>query len=160
MTCPLIYRNFTNTVLATMGALVLIAAMVLTPTLAATPGDDLIHPGMWEIVSIVQIPNNPQMHGEDRHAHCYTVEEVAGINAKSAALMTTTVTTPAAEQCTVKDLKYVGNKGTWNVSCPNGETVHAELVFHGDSFEGFVTTGTGDVSLKATMAAKRTGACE
>jgi hypothetical protein len=108
----------------------------------------------------MQIPNNPQMHPEDRHTHCYTSEDVAGINAKSAALMTTTVTAPDAEKCTVKDLKYVGNKGTWNVSCPNGETVHAELVFHGDSFEGFITTGTGDDAIKATMAAKRTGACE
>lgn len=153
-------KNSMNTVLAAVSVFVLVAAMVLTPTVAAAPGEYLLHPGMWEIVSTMEIPNNPQMHPEDRHTHCYTSEEVAGINAKSAALMTTTVTTPDAGQCTVKDLKYVGNKGTWNVSCPNGETVHAELVFHGDSFEGSITTGSGDDGIKATMAAKRTGACE
>jgi hypothetical protein len=154
------FKNSMNTVLATIGTFVSITAMVLAPTVAAAPTEDLLHPGMWEIVSTVQIPNNPQMHGQDRHTHCYTSEDVAGINAKSAALMTTTVTAPDAEQCTVKDLKYVGNKGTWNVTCPNSETVHAELVFHGDSFDGFITTGTGDDAIKATMAAKRTGACE
>lgn len=138
----------------------LMIAIVLATPVSAAPGDELIRPGMWEIVSTMQIPNNPQMHPEDRHTHCFTKEEVAGINSRSAALMTSTVTVPADHKCTAKDLKYAGNKGTWTASCDNGETVHAELTFHGDSFEGFVSTGTGDDGIRADMKAKRTGACE
>jgi hypothetical protein len=135
-------------------------AIALACPLSAAPGEELIRPGMWEIVSTVQIPNNPQMHPEDRHTHCFTKEEVAGINTRSAALMSTTVTVPEGQKCTAKDLKYAGNKGTWTATCENGETVHAELTFHGDTFEGFVSTGNGDDTVRADMKAKRTGACE
>jgi hypothetical protein len=46
MTCPFTFRNSTNTVLATIGAFVSIVAMVLAPTVAAAPGEELVHPGM------------------------------------------------------------------------------------------------------------------
>ena len=82
-----------------------IFAMVLATPLSAAPEKDLIQPGMWEIVSTMQIPNNPQMHPEDRHTHCFTKEEVAGINARTAALMSTTESAPDEHKCTVKDLK-------------------------------------------------------
>lgn len=137
-----------------------IVAMVLATPVSAAPGEELLRPGMWEIVSTMQIPNNPQMHPLDRHTHCFTTDEVAGINARTAALMTTTASAPDERKCTVKDLKYAGNKATWTASCGDGETVRAELVFHGDSFEGSMITGAGDDAVKADMKAKRTGACE
>jgi hypothetical protein len=94
------------------------------------------------------------------YENCFTKDEVAGINARNAALMTTTVAVPDGQKCTVKDLKYAGNKGTWTATCENGETSHAELTFDGDKFEGFVSTGSGDDVVKVDMKAKRTGACE
>jgi hypothetical protein len=134
--------------------------MILATPVSAASAEELVRPGMWEISSIMDLPGNAQAHPEDRHTHCFTKEEVAGINAKKEAMRTTTEASSADRNCTVKDLKYEGNRATWNTVCGSEMTVHSDLVFHGDSLEGVVSTGSGDDGVKVTMKAKRTGECD
>jgi hypothetical protein len=145
---------------AHMGLGALFVAMILATPLSAASAEELVRPGMWEISSTMDLPGNAQAHPEDRHTHCFTKEEVAGINAKKEAMMTTTEASSADRNCTVKDLKYEGNRATWNTVCGSEITVHSDLVFHGDSLEGVVSTGSGDDRVKVTMKAKRTGECD
>jgi hypothetical protein len=145
---------------ARAGLVGLSVAMILATPLSAAPDEELVRPGMWEISSTMELPGNAQARPEDRHTHCFTKEEVAGINAKKEAMMTTTGSSSADRNCTVKDLKYEGNRATWNTVCGSEITVHSDLVFHGDSLEGLVSTGSGDDVVKVTMKAKRTGECD
>jgi Protein of unknown function (DUF3617) len=145
---------------ARVGLGALSVAMILAKPLSAVPAEELVRPGMWEISSTMELPGNAQAHPEDRHTHCFTKVEVAGINAKKEAMMTTTESSPADRNCTVKDLKYEGNRATWNTVCGSEIAVHSDLVFHGDSLEGVVSTGAGDDVVKVTMKAKRTGDCD
>jgi hypothetical protein len=145
---------------AHLGLGALSVAMILATPVSAASAEELVRPGMWEISSIMDLPGNAQAHPEDRHTHCFTKEEVAGINAKKEAMRTTTEASSADRNCTVKDLKYEGNRATWNTVCGSEMTVHSDLVFHGDSLEGVVSTGSGDDGVKVTMKAKRTGECD
>ncbi len=154
------FRNSTTRCIASTGLSASILAIILAAPVSAVPADDLVRPGMWEIVSTMDMPNNPQMHPQNRQTHCYTAIDVAGINAKNAALMTSTAAVPADQKCTVKDVQYVGNKGTWNTVCQGGTTVHTDMVFHGDSIEGVLIIRTGNMTMKASMTGKRIGECK
>jgi len=75
-------------------------------------GEDLVRPGLWELVSTMNTAKNPGKSPETRQNHCYSAADLAGVNAKNAALMTNSSKMPANQKCTVTDVKYVGNKGT------------------------------------------------
>ncbi len=120
-------------------------------------GEDLVRPGMWEIVSTMGMANKPDKSPETRLSHCYTASDLAGINARSGSLMTDSFPVPADQKCTVKDVRYVGNKGSWTTVCPNGLTIHSVMSFRGDSLEGDMDMSN---SMRVHMNAKRIGDCK
>jgi hypothetical protein len=123
-------------------------------------GEDLVRPGQWELVSTMTMAKKPGKPPETRQNHCYSAADVAGVNAKSAALMTNSSKMPANQKCTVTDVKYVGNQGTWKTVCPGGMTIHSNMTFHGDSLEGVIEMGSGDQMMTVHMSAKRIGDCK
>ncbi len=130
-----------------------VAAGLLATSVVA---EDLARPGMWEIVSTMTMAKKPGNAPETRLNHCYKATDLAGVNAKSAALTTTSA---ADQKCTVQDVKYAGSKGTWNTVCENGVTIHTELNFHGDSLEGVMQMNVRGDAMTVHMRAKRIGDC-
>ncbi len=132
--------------------------IVAAALLSAAPlfAEDLARPGMWEMTTDMGISKGGTPHVVKR---CYTAEELAGVNARSASLMTNPSKAAADQKCTVKDVKYTGNKGSWTTVCANDTTVHSDMTFHGDSFEAVMTMG-GDRPMTIHMAAKRVGDCK
>ena len=126
--------------------------------LAAAPvlSEDLVRPGMWEIISTMTMAKKPGNAPETRQNHCYRASDVAGVNEKSSALTTNSA---ADQKCTVKDVKYAGNKGTWSTVCANGMTIHSDMTFHGDAFEGVIQMDVRGDAMTVHMRAKRTGEC-
>jgi hypothetical protein len=145
-----------NSRLMSLGLCIITGAL-----LAGSPllGEDLVRPGLWEVVSTMTA-NKPGKAPETRQNHCYSAADLAGVNVKSAALMTNSAKMPANQKCTVTDVKYVGNKGTWKTVCPSGMIIHSDLTFHGDSLEGVIEMGSGAQTMTAHLSAKRIGDCK
>ena len=109
-----------------------------------------IEDGMWEITSTVKMQGMtiPPM----TFSQCITKDNAVPQN-----------NSPGQEDCTVTDMRTVGSTVSWAVTC-NGQggqmTGKGKIPYHGDRFEGEMTTEHMGMVMVTEMQGRRTGACQ
>src|SRR3989338_7629472 len=100
-------------------AKVLLAVYGVAVSFGAWPAQ-LMHEGLWEISTKMEMPNMPQMPkgmpgmGETTMKHCYRKEDVRDDKK----------IVPQGQNdgnCTVKNVNVSGNKVAWEVQCKGGQ---------------------------------------
>jgi hypothetical protein len=88
---------------------------------------------------------------------CITAEEAQSVNGDAAAARAYAEKS-AGTPCDVKDFKIDGSTVSYVLVC--GETtVSSKATYHGDSFEGVLTTKSGANEATTHLKAHRAGAC-
>jgi Protein of unknown function (DUF3617) len=132
-------------------------AFLATPRVFAA---DLVRPGLWENVSIMEAPKNPGRAPAQRAEHCYTAKELAGLNARDASAMGNAFGGPANQKCTIGNATFTGNHATWTTSCAGGLTIHSDMTFHGDSLEAVLKMEMASGPMTVHMTSRRIGDCK
>ena len=106
--------------------------------------------GQWEITSTVKMQGMtiPPM----TYSQCITKDNAVPQN-----------NSPEQEDCKVSDLKTVGDTVSWMVTC-SGQAGNMQskgrITYHGDRFEGEMTTEHMGMVMVTEMQGKRTGPCQ
>ena len=88
---------------------------------------------------------------------CISAEEAQSVNGDAAAAQAY-AEKAAGGSCTVKDFVVDGDTLTYRLLC--GETtILSKATYHGDSFEGVMTSKNGAAEATTHLKAHRTGAC-
>lgn len=132
-------------------------ALVAAPRVSAA---DLMRPGLWENVTIMEAPNNPGKAPAQKANHCYTAKELAGLNARDANLVGDAFAGPPAGKCTVRNVKFTGNHATWTTDCASGLAIHSDMTFHGDSLEAVLKMDSSSGPMTIHMTSRRLGDCK
>ena len=106
--------------------------------------------GQWEITSTVKMQGMtiPPM----TYSQCITKDNAVPQN-----------NSPGQDECKVSDLKTVGDTVSWTVTC-SGQAGNMQgkgrITYHGDRFEGEMTTEHMGMVMVTEMQGKRTGPCQ
>jgi hypothetical protein len=106
--------------------------------------------GMWEITSTVKMQGMtiPPM----TFSQCITKEDAVPQN-----------NSPGQEDCKVSDMKIVGSTVSWTMTC-SGQAGDmkgtGKITYHGDRFEGQMTTEHMGMVMVTEMTGRRTGPCQ
>jgi len=109
-----------------------------------------IEDGMWEITSAVKMQGMtiPPM----TFSQCITKDNAVPQNSS-----------PGQDNCKVTDMKTVGSTVSWKVTC-NGQggqmKGNGKITYHGDRFEGKMTTESMGMVMETEMSGKRKGPCQ
>ena len=118
---------------------------------AVYAGSELnIEDGMWEITSQVKMQGMsiPPMS----FSQCITKDNAVP-----------QTNSPGQEDCKVSDMKTIGSTVSWSVTC--GEQAanmksKGKITYHGDRFEGEMTTEHMGMVMVTEMSGRRTGPCQ
>jgi hypothetical protein len=101
--------------------------------------------GLWEITSTMDIPGMPAR--SFTHSSCLTKEKAVPQTSQS--------------DCTIKDVKNLGNTVTWTVVCREGAMMSkGKVTYAGTTMEGVVETTTSGKTMTVKMKGKRIGPCK
>lgn len=105
--------------------------------------------GMWEITSQVKMQGMtiPPM----TFSQCITKDNAVP-----------QTNSPGQEDCKVSDMKTIGSTVSWSVVCgePSGNMKgKGKITYHGDRFEGEMTTEQMGMVMVTEMSGRRTGPC-
>jgi hypothetical protein len=106
--------------------------------------------GTWEITSQVKMQGMtiPPM----TFSQCITKENAVPQN-----------TSPGQDDCKVSDMKTVGSTVSWTMTCneqAGNMKGKGKITYHGDRFEGEMTTEHMGMVMVTEMSGKRTGPCQ
>jgi Protein of unknown function (DUF3617) len=88
---------------------------------------------------------------------CISADEAQSVNGDTAAARAY-AEKAAGANCAVKDFAVDGDTVSYRLVC--GETtIASKATYHGETFEGVMTTKSGDVEATTHLKAHRTGAC-
>ena len=137
----------------------LVAAAVVAGTFASAalvaqtpPRQD----GKWQVTVEMEMPGMPMKMPPHTVTRCVTPEEAQNPD--------TAVPSGSPDKnndCKVSDYKMEGNKVTWSVACttPQAVTGNGEIVYSGDTYEGWMKMKmqAGEMTMK--YKGKRLGDC-
>jgi len=109
-----------------------------------------VEDGMWDITSVVKMPGMtiPSM----TISQCITKDNAIPQS-----------NSPGQDECRVSDIKTSGNTVSWTTIC-DGQggkmTGKGEVTYHGNRFEGRMTTEHMGMVIVTEMSGKRTGPCK
>lgn len=132
-----------------LGVWILMGLVSLYGTVYA--GSELnMQDGMWEITSQVKMQGMtiPPM----TFSQCITKDNAVP-----------KTNSPGQDDCTVSDMKTIGSTVSWSVVC--GEQAgnmkgKGKITYHGDRFEGEITTEQMGMVMVTEMSGRRTGSCQ
>jgi hypothetical protein len=131
-------------------ALVFVFALTLASAPSLWAAERMVS-GNWtfEMVTTGQDPRT--------FTRCITAEEAGSVNGDAAAARAYAEKS-AGTACSVKDFHVDGDTVSYSLTC--GETtIASKATYHGDSFEGVLTTKNGDNEATTQLKAHRAGAC-
>lgn len=112
---------------------------------------DRFLPGQYEFISTSNFETQA-------YTQCVTPEDVVSVNSDAAAGREH-AEKASRGACTVKAWNVRGDMVSFTIAC--GETVSSSsAIYHGDSFEGDMTTTVGGVTRSVHTMAKRVGPCK
>ncbi|MGA2515819.1 MAG: DUF3617 family protein [Thermodesulfobacteriota bacterium] len=104
--------------------------------------------GLWEITSTMEMPGMPAK--SFTHNSCLTKEKAVPQTSQS--------------DCTIKDVKNLGNTITWTVVCREGATMSkGKVTYAGTTMDGVIETtvkSNGGKTMTMKMKGKRIGPCK
>jgi hypothetical protein len=104
--------------------------------------------GLWEITSTMEMPGMPAK--SFTHSSCLTKEKAVPQTSQS--------------DCTIKDVKNLGNTITWTVVCREGATMSkGKVTYAGTTMDGVIETtvkSNGGKTMTMKMKGKRIGPCK
>lgn len=127
---------------------------VFALTLAAAPGfgaGERMVAGNWTF--------EMETKGQDPRTftRCITAEEAGSVNG-DAATARAYAEKSAGTSCTMKDFAIDGDTVSYQVIC--GDTaITSKVAYHGDGFEGVLTTKSGSYEATTQLKGHRAGAC-
>jgi hypothetical protein len=137
--------------------LILGVASLFSPSIF---GEDLLRAGMYEVMSTMEmsnVPTAPQVQTPSRMTHCYSADDVRGINARQAVARGKIRNT----RCIVTESSFVKNRSVWVAKCEGQGTTRYDTTYGGDSFESTVTTTSpGQESVTTRQKGRRIGDCK
>ncbi len=112
-----------------------------------------LHEGMWEITSKIEMSGIPVQIPEMKVSQCISKENIIPETNKK-----------VSEHCTISEQKIEGNTVTWKMNCAGKMESQGSITYHGDTFEGLITTQTevpnmGMMTMTIQLTGKRTGEC-
>lgn len=112
-----------------------------------------LHEGMWEITSKIEMSGIPVQIPETKVSQCINKEKIIPKTNKK-----------VNEHCTISEQKIEGNTVTWKMNCAGKMESQGSITYHGDTFEGLITTQTevpnmGMMTMTIHLTGKRTGEC-
>jgi hypothetical protein len=107
--------------------------------------------GEWEFTSTNQ--------GQPAHTfkHCITAAEAASVNGDAKAGRGAAEKS-AGNKCALKEYKIVGDTVTYTLACDT-RTISSTATYHGNSFEGVLTTKSPGKNAVTRVKARYLGAC-
>jgi hypothetical protein len=101
--------------------------------------------GLWEITSMMDMPGMPAR--SFTHSSCLTKEKAVPQTSQS--------------DCTIKDVKNLGNTITWTVVCREGATMSkGKVTYAGTTMDGVIETTTNGKTMTMRIKGKRIGPCK
>jgi CO dehydrogenase/acetyl-CoA synthase alpha subunit len=131
-------------------AFVVVLCLMAVP--AVSLAADGISPGLWEITTQMNMPGMPAKMKPMVIKHCYTKNDAA--DQKNVI--------SRDKNCTVTDMKKVGNKVVWAMKCTgqNAGTMNGETVFGPDSYTSTMDMKAQGRKVTMKVKGKRLGACK
>lgn len=137
------HRSAPTTLLLSLCGLFLAVA----PALAA----DRMATGQWQFALATD-------GGTHTSKHCVTPDEAAGVNGSLASARSHSEQKAARGHCAVKSFDIRGDTVSYALSC-GARRIESTSTYHGDSFEGTLTTTAEGKSVLTKVKAQRLGAC-
>jgi hypothetical protein len=130
-------------------ALFLLALTLLSapPLLAA----ERMKSGQWEFTS------THQGRPAQTFKHCMTPADAASVNGDAKAGRAAAEKS-AGNKCALKEYKIAGDTVTYTLACDT-KTISSTVTYHGDSFEGVLTTKSAGKEDVTRVKARYLGAC-
>ena len=112
-----------------------------------------LHEGMWEITSKIEMSGVPVQIPDTTISQCISKEKIIPKTNKK-----------VNEHCTISEQKIEGNTVTWKMKCGGKMESQGSITYHGDTFEGLITSQTeipnmGKMKMTIRMTGRRTGEC-
>jgi hypothetical protein len=131
-------------------------------TRAATAADHPnLQPGNWETSMTMEMAGMPGMASRPATAmtHCIKPDQV-----KDNQSLAERMQTNSKSKCKVSDVKFEGDKLSYNFTCDSGASGSAELIFGGTTYEGTTKIsmpgrGNGPMTMTQHFKSKRIGDC-
>ncbi len=130
------------------GLFVAIVAVLPAATLAA---DTTMKPGLYDYTVKMEMPGMPFAMPPQNMQSCLKQEDVdKGKQYQS----------QRDQDCEVKNLKQSAGKASFDMTCKDGTTAHAEYTFSGTSMSGKTVMNRQGQAMTMNMSAKRVGDCK
>jgi len=116
-----------------------------------------MRPGRWEVTMEMQMANMPMKMPATKTSSCITAEQLA----KDPNSGLPSGGPGNAQACKVTEQNWMGNTGTWKVTCTgaNPTTSEGTMTFMGESYTGNVKMTTQQGVMTMQLAGKRLGDC-
>lgn len=136
---------------------VLLACVIALPSIAWA-GPAMMQPGMWEIVTKMEMPGMPVAMPPTKVTHCYTPQDVEN----------TDKTIPKDQSCKLDSHSVIGNKVSWTVSCKDKSgnmKGSGEMTYKGTSYDGTMkmsvqSRGEQPMNITYRYSGRRLGECK
>jgi hypothetical protein len=130
--------------------------IVLAASLSFAGSDTTIKEGQWEITMKVEMQGMNADVPPMKYTKCLTGKDSLPVDQST------------ASQCTMADVKTVGNTVTWKLKCTEqagGMEGSGKIVYHGDTFDGTITMSLNDpeegkINMVQRITGKRLGDCK
>ncbi len=114
-----------------------------------------MRPGLWEIISQVEMPGMPMQMPAMTHTQCLGKEDLVPQQEEP------------DQKCRMIEKKVSGNTVSWVMQCSSSDgtmTARGKVTYHGDGFEGELHMETGApgqdaMQMVTHMSGKRVGDC-
>ncbi|HEV7669081.1 MAG TPA: DUF3617 family protein [Thermoanaerobaculia bacterium] len=90
--------------------------------------------------------------------HCVTPEEAAGVNGSVTSAREHSAKSAAHGHCALTSFEIQGDKVSYALACGT-RTIESQATYHGETFEGILTTSNAGKVTKTSVKAHRVGAC-
>ncbi len=117
-------------------------------------GDINVKKGMWEISNHMNVSGLPIKIPDTKISQCIDAQTII----------------PKADKkinkyCKIIEQKIVGDTVTWKMQCTNKMQSHGSITYHGETFDGIITTTTkvppiGTMIMTNHITGRRTGECK
>ena len=132
----------------------IVAVALAVQALAQVPA----RAGNWEITAQMEMPGMPVQMPPIKTTQCITKEDAENASKGRASQ---TVPNGQNQGCKITDYQAVGNKVTWKLACEGntGMSGSGEMVYSGDSYEGWAKMKMPDGEMTTKYKGKRLGDC-
>ena len=133
-------------------ALAVAVAALGVATLAQAGGT--MKPGMWSYTGKMDAPGMPMQMPPMSYQHCLTQDDIDHHKQYKS---------DRDKDCEISNMKQDGGHVSFDMTCKNGTTSHADYQFGEDSMNGKTVThmaGKHPMDMTMNMSAKRTGDCK